>query len=183
MATPSALPYTPEDADLAILAAPGLRRRLAAMLYEAVVLFGVLMVSALLFSTLKDQRHALQGRGELQLFLFVMLGLYFTWFWTHGGQTVAMKTWHVRVVRQDGRPLGWANALTRYVLCWLWFLPALGVAAASKLHTSGEYAVALLSGVVVYAALTRLHQDHQFLHDRLCRTRLVTWRPAPRRHR
>jgi uncharacterized RDD family membrane protein YckC len=178
-----ALPYTPDDVDPATLETPGLRRRLAAMLYEAVVLFGVLMVSGLLFSTLTGQRHALQGRVELQLFLFSMLGLYFAWFWTHSGQTVAMKTWHVRVVHQNGRPLDWTNALARYVLSWLWFLPALGVSAALNLHTSGEYSVALLSGVVVYAALTRLLPDRQFLHDRLCRTRLVTWRPAPRHGR
>ncbi|MEY4909260.1 MAG: hypothetical protein RL260_2978 [Pseudomonadota bacterium] len=183
MTSRSALPYTPEDADPARLPTPGLRRRMAAMLYEAVVLFGVLMVSGLLFSPLTDQRHALQGRVELQVFLFGMLGLYFTWFWTHSGQTVAMKTWHVRVVRQDGRPLGGWNALVRYTLSWLWFLPALGVAAMLKLHTSGEYMLALLVGVVAYAALTRRLPDHQFLHDRLCQTRLVTWRPAPRRLR
>ncbi|WP_310462101.1 RDD family protein [Sphaerotilus sp.] len=180
MVSRSALPYTPDNADLAALPTPGLRRRVAAMLYEGVVLFGVLMIAGLLFSTLTDQRHALQGRVELQAFLFGMLGLYFAWFWIHSGQTVAMKTWHIRVVRRDGHPLGWMNALARYTLSWLWFLPALGVAAALKLHTSGEYALALLAGVVAYAALTRLLPDQQFLHDRLCQTRLVTWRPAPR---
>lgn len=181
MASRTALPYTPDDADPATLPTPGLRRRLAAMLYEGVVLFGVLMVSGLLFSTLTNQRHALQGRVELQGFLFVMLGLYFAWFWIHSGQTVAMKTWHVRVVRADGRPLGWLNALARYVLSWLWFLPALGIAATLKVHSSGDYTLALLAGVIGYAALTRLLPDRQFLHDRLCGTRLVTWRPAPRR--
>jgi len=181
MASRTALPYTPEDADPATLPTPGLRRRLAAMLYEGVVLFGVLMVSGLLFSTLTNQRHALQGRVELQGFLFVMLGLYFAWFWVHSGQTVAMKTWHVRVVRLDGRPLGWPKAIIRYALSWLWFLPALGVAAALKLHSSSDYTLSLLAGVIVYAALTRLLPDRQFLHDRLCQTRLVTWRPAPRR--
>ena len=66
----------------------------------------------------------------LALLLFAVLGLYFAWFWVHGGQTVAMKTWHVRVVRLDGRPLGWRGALARYALSWMWFLPALGVAGA-----------------------------------------------------
>lgn len=181
MASRNALPYTPDDANPAEQPTPGLRRRMASMLYEGVVLFGVLMISGLLFSTLTGQRHALQGRLELQFVLFVVLGLYFAWFWVHSGQTVAMRTWHVRVVRQDGHPLTWPHALARYALSWLWFLPALGVAAALKLHTSREYSLALLVGVAVYAALTRLLPDRQFLHDRLCQTRLVTWRPAPRR--
>ncbi|WP_294000792.1 RDD family protein [Sphaerotilus sp.] len=181
MASRSALPYTPADADPATLPTPGLRRRMAAMLYEGVVLFGVLMVSGLLFSTLTGQRHALQGRLALQAFLFAMLGVYFAWFWVHSGQTVAMKTWHVRVVRQDGRALTWPHALGRYVLSWLWFLPALGVAAVLKLHTSGQYALLLAAGVATYAGMAWWLPDRQFLHDRLSRTRLVTWRPAPRR--
>lgn len=180
MATRSALPYTPEDADPASLPTPGLRRRLAAMLYEGVVLFGVLMVSGLLFSILTDQRHALHGKVALQVFLFVILGLYFAWFWVHSGQTVAMKTWHVRVIRQDGHALTWPHALARYVLSWLWFLPALGVAAALGWHTSGQYTLALLAGATLYAALSQWLPDRQFLHDRICQTRLVTWRPAPR---
>lgn len=181
MASRSALPFTPDNADPATLPTPGLRRRLAAMLYEGVVLFGVLMVSGLLFSILTDQRHALHGKVELQAFLFAMLGLYFSWFWVHSGQTVAMKTWHVRVVGQDGRVLTWPRALARYTLSWLWFLPALGVAAALGLHTSGQYTLALLGGAACYAALAWWLPDRQFLHDRICQTRLVTWRPAPRR--
>lgn len=175
------LPYTAEDANPATLPTPGLRRRLAAMLYEGVVLFGVLMVSGLLFSTLTDQRHALHGRVELQVFLFGILGLYFAWFWVHSGQTVAMKTWHIRVVRNDGLPLSWLHALARYALGWLWFLPALGVAAAMGLHTSRDYSAALLVGIATYATLSRWLPDRQFLHDQICKTRLVTWRPAPRR--
>ena len=181
MATRSPLPYTPDDADPASLPTPGLRRRLAAMLYEGVVLFGVVMIAGLLFSTLTDQRHALHGRLEMQVFLFGILGLYFAWFWVHGGQTVAMKTWHIRVVRTDGGRVTWVDAALRYGLSWLWFLPALAVAAAMGLHTSRAYSLALLVGVIIYAGLSRLLPDRQFLHDRLGRTRLVTWRPAPRK--
>ena len=181
MATRSPLPYTPDGADPANLPTPGLRRRMAAMLYEGVVLFGVLMIAGLLFSTLTDQRHALHGRLEMQVFLFCILGLYFAWFWVHGGQTVAMKTWHIRVVRADGSPLTWLGAAVRYVLGWLWFMPALAVAAVLGLHTSRAYSLALLLGVVLYAMLSWLLPGRQFLHDRLGRTRLVTWRPAPRK--
>jgi uncharacterized RDD family membrane protein YckC len=181
MATRPTLPYTPDNADPATQPTPGLRRRLAAMLYEGVVLFGVVMVSGLLFSTLTDQRHALHGRVGLQVFLFAMLGLYFCWFWVHGGQTVAMKTWHVRVVRLDGRALTWRDALLRYTLGWLWFVPALAVAAALGIQGSRGTTLVLLAGVVVYALLARWLPDGQFLHDRWCRTRLVTWRPAPKR--
>lgn len=178
----SGRPYTPPDADPAALPTPGLRRRLAAMLYEGVVLFGVLMVAGLVFSPLVGQRNALEHRLGLQVFLFVLLGAYFAWFWSHGGQTVAMKTWHVRLVRADGQPVSLVQALARYVLSWLWFVPALLVISALHLPiAAGSVSAVLLAGVLVYALWSHLLPDHQFMHDRLCKTRLITWRPAPKR--
>lgn len=160
------------------LATPGLLRRLACFVYEGVLLFGVLMISGYLYSSLSQQRNALHGRHGLQAFLFVVLGIYFIWFWSHGGQTVAMKTWHIRLLGRDGAPLTQARALARYLLAWAWFMPALlalWLAGSNRLGTIGA---ALLGGVLGYAALTRLDRDRQFLHDRLCGTRLVDWYPV-----
>ena len=98
---------------------------MACFVYEGVLLFGVVMIAGYLFSSLTQQRHALTGRHGLQAFLFVILGIYFAWFWSHGGQTVAMKAWHIRLVDRDGKPVGERRALVRYLLSWLWFVPAL----------------------------------------------------------
>lgn len=160
--------------------APGLARRLAAMLYEGLLLFGVLMVAGWLYAALTQQRHALTGKTGLQLFLFLVLGIYFIWFWTHGGQTVAMKTWRLRVLRADGQPLTQGRALARYLLAWLWFLPALLTLHLSGLKGGGATAGVLLAGVLAYAAASRLHPQRQFLHDVLCGTRIVDAPPPPR---
>ncbi|MEN9366495.1 MAG: hypothetical protein RL489_853 [Pseudomonadota bacterium] len=182
MAAKPALPYTPDDADPAVQPAPPLRRRLAAMLYEGVLLFGVLMIGSLLFAIATDQRHALNGRIGFQVFLFLLLGLYFCWCWTRGGQTLALKTWHVRLIRLDGRSPGWPQAIARYLLSWLWFVPALLAVQQLGLQSNKSlFGAALLIGMLGYALLALLLPDRQFLHDRLCRTRLITWRPAPRR--
>ena len=84
---------------------PSLLRRLACFIYEGVLLFGVLMISGYLYASLTQQRHALEGRGGLMFFLFFVLGIYFVGFWTHGGQTVAMKAWHIRLVSTNGEPI------------------------------------------------------------------------------
>jgi len=160
------------------LVAPGIWRRLACFVYEGVLLFGVLMISGYLFSTLTQQRHALLGRHALQGFLFVVLGIYFVWFWSHGGQTVAMKAWHIRLVDRVGAPVSQARALARYVLAWLWFLPALAALYLAELHGGLAISAVLLAGVLAYALLARLNPERQFLHDIACGTRLVTWRPA-----
>ena len=62
--------------------APRLARRLAAFVYEGVLLFGVLMLAGYVYSGLTQQRHALQGKTGLQAFLFVVLAVYFGWFWS-----------------------------------------------------------------------------------------------------
>lgn len=160
--------------------APGLGRRLAAMLYEGLLLLGVLFPTVFLFSALTDQRHALVGRSPLQLVLFLALAAYFVWFWTHGGQTLAMKTWRLRVLRADGQPLTQGRALARYLLAWLWFLPALLTLHLSGLKGGGATAGVLLAGVLAYAAASRLHPQRQFLHDALCGTRIVDAPPPPR---
>ena len=120
------------------------------------------------------EAHALQGRHGLQGIVFVTLGLYFTWFWSHGGQTLAMKAWRIRLVQADGDPVSMARAWLRYGLSWLWFLPALLVLWWAGPNGLGFACGVLGAGIVGYAALTRLHPDRQFWHDLVCRTRLVS---------
>ncbi len=151
---------------------PGLRRRLAAFVYEGVVLFGVLMVAGFLYSVVTGQRHALSGRIGMQAFLFVVLGVYFVWFWTHGGQTVATKAWRLRVVGPDGRAPTLARATARYLLSWLWFVPALVTVQGYGLQGSLKISVVVGLWVLGYAWLSRLMPGRQFLHDRLAGTRV-----------
>jgi uncharacterized RDD family membrane protein YckC len=158
------------------LATPGLARRMAAFVYEGVLLFGVVFIAGYLYSAMTQQRHALQGQTGLQIVLFVVLALYFVTFWSRGGQTVAMRAWHVRLVTAAGEPVSPARAFARYLLAWLWFAPALLAAHLAGLHSTGAIFTLLFAGVAAYALLAFIHPQRQFLHDAVCGTRLVTWR-------
>ena len=165
----------------AALVTPSLTRRMAAFAYEGVLLFGVVMIAGYLYSSLTQQRHALQGQRGLQAFLFIVLATYFVWFWSHGGQTVAMRAWHLRLVTRDGRPVPQGRALLRYLASWLWFAPALALAWLAGLHSAVQIFGAMAAGVVGYALLALVQPERQFWHDALCGTRLITSRPrAPR---
>lgn len=158
------------------LTAPSLPRRLACWFYEGVLLFGVVFIAGYLFSVMTQMHHALDNRHELQAFLFVIFGIYFTWFW-HKGQTLAMKTWHIRVVDKTGQPITQLRAFMRYVLSWIWFMPPLLVGFVLKLSAI-DSAVLLLGWVPIWAILARFHPQKQFWHDVWAGTRLVSHVPA-----
>ena len=111
-----------------------------------------------------------------------MLGIYFVWFWSHGGQTLAMKTWHIRLVTATGEPVtpgARAAALPAELAV---VLPALAAAVAVAACTArrGDRRRVLASACVAYALLALLHPQRQFWHDALCGTRLVHLAPAAR---
>ena len=164
-------------------ATPSARRRLASLLYEAILLFGVVFVPAYLFSALTrfngDSGSLL--RFAFQLTLFIAIGGYFVWCWRHGGQTLPMKTWKFRVVLASGAEPGLSKCWLRYVLAWIG--PVAGLLAYQALVEISGYGSArfspaafavvlpILSGNFLWVLLDR---DRQFLHDRLAGTRLAS---------
>jgi uncharacterized RDD family membrane protein YckC len=151
---------------------------MACWLYEGILMFGVVFVAGYLFSTLSQTRNAMNNRHALQAFLFVIFGIYFVWFWAKG-QTLAMKTWNIRVVDVHGQAITQTRAMARYALSWLWFLPPL--AAAALFSLSGLEAATITFGwVAIWAILSRFHPEQQFWHDALAGTRLVSSQPMSR---
>jgi uncharacterized RDD family membrane protein YckC len=151
---------------------------MACWLYEGLLMFGVVFIAGYLFGTLSQTRNALDNRHALQAFLFVVFGIYFGWFWSRG-QTLAMKTWHIRIVDVQGMPISQARALLRYLLSWIWFLPALAIIAPLQL-AAGESLVLILGWVAVWAVLSRFHPRQQFWHDAWAGTQLISSLPMSR---
>ncbi len=149
---------------------------MACWLYEGMLLFGVVFIAGYLFSSLSQTRNAMDNRHALQAFVFVIFGIYFVWFWAKG-QTLAMKTWHIRVVDLRGNAITQARALARYALSWLWFIPPL-IALAPFQVSGGESVVICTGWVIIWAILSRFHPQGQFWHDALAGTRLVNSKPV-----
>jgi uncharacterized RDD family membrane protein YckC len=150
---------------------------MGAWLYEgllalAVAFFVNLFIVGALMGLL--QKWTGSAHPATQAILFVVLGLYFSWFWSRG-QTLAMKTWHIRVVTRAGQPLSQSHALLRYALCWVWVLPPLAAASVFKLPLTPLIAVTL-GWAALWALASRLHPQRQFWHDALAGTRLIDTR-------
>ena len=159
--------------------APPLMRRMASWLYEGVLLFAVMFFSGYLFGTLSQTRNAMDNRHALQAFVLVILGIYFGWFWSKG-QTLAMKTWDIRIVDRAGRPITQGRALLRYALCWVWLLPPLMAVAPFSLSV-GEISVITLGWIAVWALLSRFQPEQQFWHDVWAGTQLVSSAPPSKK--
>ena len=97
-------------------------RRLMSAVYEGVILFGVVFFFAYGFSALTSFKGG-EGllRSAFQVYLFLILGVYFTWFWSRGRRTLPMKTMGVVLVdARPGQPLP-ARAAWRYLVASILF--------------------------------------------------------------
>jgi uncharacterized RDD family membrane protein YckC len=98
----------------------GLLRRLLAMFYDSLLLLSVLFVATAI--VLLVTRGTLDYQNPFfRSYLFVLCFLFYAWFWMHGGQTLGMRTWRLRVQRLDGGPISLWQALLRFLCaipCW-----------------------------------------------------------------
>lgn len=107
----------PDSFDLSQALAPGLFRRLAAMFYDSLLLLGVLAAATALAMLLFGEGPNRQiEAGNLLIFrayILMVAVAFFVWFWTHGGQTLGMRVWRIRLLRMDGGNLTLKDGIIR----------------------------------------------------------------------
>lgn len=132
-----------------------LRRRLSSLLYESLLLLGVLAVGFLAPLVALGVTFGVTPPGWAEwLHLFVLAGIYFIGLWRRNGQTLAMQTWQLQLVDvATGRKPALGRCLARYLLAW----PSL--------------LITLTGPGLIWAAF--VDRDRQFIHDRLAGTALV----------
>lgn len=103
------------------VAAPGLLRRLAASVYDAFLLVAVLFAATAVALPFNRGEAFTSGQIFYPLYLIGVSYLFFAWFWTHGGQTLGMRAWKIKILTFDRRPIGWRQAALRFfaaLLSW-----------------------------------------------------------------
>ena len=99
-------------------------RRLAAFGYDLLLLSAVLFVFTLVVLAVRLGDAVPPGSWWFALCLVAVAMTFFCGFWVHGGQTVGMRAWRIRVVRDDGGSLGWLQAAGRFIAAVVAALPA-----------------------------------------------------------
>ena len=112
----------------------GLLRRLAAVLYDGLLLTGLLLaatalalgvVAMILGSEAVVLHNPLTGSPFFSTYLLPVCFFFYGGFWVHGGQTLGMRAWRLRLQRRDGRGVGWWQALLRFLSGGLWLAPVI----------------------------------------------------------
>jgi uncharacterized RDD family membrane protein YckC len=117
----------------------GFFRRLAAMIYDALVATAVGMLSGLVFQVVilimfqnqwlenkgfEDYMDYFQSSDVLQLIANVWVALwimgFFLWFWKHGGQTLGMRAWRLKIYNlKDEDTISYPRLFLRLVTSFL----------------------------------------------------------------
>jgi len=99
------------------LPAPGLPRRLAAIVYDTLLVVPMLMVTV---GIALGIRKALGGAAETLLPPIVVQSLailccigFFSTFWLKSGQTLGMQAWRMKLVASPGNELTFGRCVTR----------------------------------------------------------------------
>jgi len=106
-----------ENTDLPLEYA-GLIRRILAMIYDLFLLAGLLFVATTIAIAVNHGKAIEPGQPLYPFYLLYLLSVsfaFFGWFWTHGGQTLGMRAWKMRLQQSNGDTIGWLLALIRFI--------------------------------------------------------------------
>lgn len=159
-----------------------LYRRGAAMVYDGLLLFAVTMLAGFLIvpftSTieLSDQNSTQNIFNPFMLvYYLVVYYLFFTWFWTHGGQTLGMRAWRTRLETSHGEILNWKQALVRYLLSlpmWFFWIIVIGKTTGSFNIPSADMVPNWLLYIIAVAWTVFDHVPNNW-RDRKSKTKII----------
>lgn len=150
-----------------------LLRRAASIIYDALLLSGVLLFASVPIVAIFQLEYGTPLYPLFILYLYLLSLIYFCWFWTHGGQTLGMKSWRLKLARVDGNAVQWRDAIIRFLLATGWLL---------LLSMAGQFQAWInpsVLGFVFWAALVLVitgtlgSREKRSYYDYLTSTRLI----------
>ena len=172
---PSAVTSALSDTPLTALPSPGFWRRVFCGLYEQLILLGVIALLFIVPNLILGIVFGVSLPSWLTFFyLYAVLGIYFVWYWTHSGQTLAMQTWRIKLVTSSGARLTQRLAVWRYVYGSLWLIPCIILQSVAELQKWGIIGLLFTVALFLWPLTIYLDPRHrQSLPDRLGKTKLI----------
>ncbi len=125
-------------------------RRLGALVYDCMLLGGILFVATALILPFRGGEAFRPDQSFYGAYLLTVIAFFFVWFWTHGGQTLGMRAWKIRLCDESGGPLSWTQACLRFLIA---------------LFSLGFFGLGFFWAV--------FDKEKRCWHDRIARTRMI----------
>jgi len=115
-------------------------------------------------------------------YIFIVTWFFFAWFWTHGGQTLGLKSWSLRLQTENDHTLSWLQTLLRFLIAGTPWLISLFVyeqiTTRQLLQPPYEYSAFILGFSGLFWIL--IDKKNRSLQDIFSHTRIVR---IPKRNR
>ena len=89
-------------------------KQLAAMLYDSLLVFGVLFFASAI-AIIFNQGEAIESNLWFSLYLLLTLFTFYAWFWKKSGQTLGMRVWKIRIIAESGGNPTWGTCYLRLI--------------------------------------------------------------------
>ena len=169
------------------LPAATIPRIIGAWLYDFLLLCTVWLVAGIVYiipaqfflevdSNQVQNLSSTQFTGPIYYFyMFFITWYFFAWFWIHGGQTLGLRSWSLKVQTPAGQPLTWIMTLIRFVVAGSPWLIALFVydqlTNTFKINSGYVYFSFLLGFVGLLPIL--IDKRQRSLQDIISKTQIV----------
>jgi len=100
---------------------PGFFRHMAIVIYDALLLLASLFFATAILLPFNNGEAFSSSQYFFPLYILFVSFIFYGWFWTHGGQTLGMKTWKITVRTHDNKPITWFLAFKRFfaaIISW-----------------------------------------------------------------
>jgi len=155
-------------------------KRLLAMFYDSFLLIAVLFLAMAVMLLVTGGYQFQAGNPLVTIYLLAVSYVFFGWFWTHGGQTLGMRAWKLRVQQRAGETITWRQAAIRFFTALpAWVMLFIGIALVVDIplpthawldQFSGKAAWLILLAGIVWLVIDQWPDGWR---DRLSGTRVV----------
>ena len=94
-------------------------KHLAAIFYDSLLLFSLFFLATMVLIFFANFESIESNNIAYDLYLLLIAYLYFVWHWVNGGQTLGMRAWHIKLIKQGNDSLRWRDATVRFCLALL----------------------------------------------------------------
>ena len=147
-------------------------RRLAAIVYDALLVVAIVMVVGLI-AQFAMGGQLIDARGQVTAWWYrplqgVVVGAYFLWSWTRGGQTLGMRPWRIRVCDAQGGTVAGGRGLLRLVVAAV----PLALLAIYPLTSVRSALWAPVVGWAIWLLPSFVDRRRRAIHDMVARTEI-----------